>query len=1364
MQDRQRYHIIIDQLENVPAMREQLEQSSFTDIKIWKNFPLLISASLTDVQADWLKKHPFVLQMERNNATFLHEGVIHQYELSTASKADADSAIQKIVANYDEPVSTFPEMPSSLFIKLDDTQREEFLQIATGIPEIIGMTVNENPIKEYSRVLDLQRYNWGIERVTHRSTNLYETISLTRTGRGVRAYIVDTGVLFKHEELKGRVVRGYDAFRNVGDPQYSEPSLEVKIEESQTITDDHGTHVASILAGSTVGIAPSATIVSVRAFSNFEESTTEQLINAVDWIISDYQTNPGPAVINMSLSILDSNQANVTIADTIIAAIIDAGLTVVVSAGNNSSDTFFTSPANAGAKRELVETSGKYYLNTVIDPNIKPIVVGATVSPHLTVDGNDAIWNQSNWGDLVDLFAPGSEIYGASLGVTTTGVNPNAVAVYGVKSGTSCSAPLVAGIAALHLEDEPTLTHQQVRTKLLAQATKNPFSYNQVVHDRSDAPRYTQVGQEIIEVHIENSKVFSPNRLAYAWHTLTHIEWPTQQYDYSVDENSRLEFSLSARSTDRYSDVELVDFSVTPAINAPTDYTTTQFMISYLTREYDYSVGNLQILKDSINFRINSPLVTQDITGRFVLSATDSRTTSYRGFTINTKNIPTPPHDLIAVESDITQLVHKGDRFDNVIASYNKNVTFRAIQDDNLPITYTITPTIRSLPPGVKLVNDPTTNTAYLQGTVSRVPYSMVPIVYEFIIRATSISPNGTPMICERLFSLTAEYLNEPHYFDPNWFSGLYEPEPDLHYLGAASLGNSYFKQIEVVNPDLDTLIYKIDFVPDLDPNLGFNGILPTGLGITQNGEIAGIIDPSAAIGSYYFRIIVSDESPSGNSIFADFFIQVAIGDDDVLQDSDQIVWITPAGNIGTIWETFASHVGVEARNPEGSPVSYSLSPNGGDLPEGFYVDPTYGYIIGLAPLVQIDTEYTFMIRARVGSRFVDREFSIIIKNQYTSASVMIFRANITGQDRLDISDWTVFNKILTNDILFRPTDVNFGAAREPSMYILSGTLLAEPSTIMQYLKDYHKRMYLQFGNLSWSPAYDPNGNYVYDVVYMNVVDPMDKAGGFAKTLIDGSSPPAYQSVEEDLTVHQENPYDSTLWNEQTKMSRYYPNSLKNVREDLVNTLPGHLGLGLDSQEGLPMWMRSKVDQTRNTIKGFTPAVIIAYVKPGNGQVAANTLLLKGFNQQFTGRQFILDRYFIANLITKESVTFDDPTRLQKTDQYGYYTVDKLDNNGNPILDVDGDPLFTRYFSFTTDQAIDLPNQTHATTFDDPSRLDPSDQYGFTPQQIIDLEDQPQPTRFDMKTFEIGKYYKFEDDAPILADRYANPDKFKPYG
>lgn len=1283
---RQRYHIIVNALENVQALRDQLEQSSLVDIKSWANFPLLLNVSLTDVQAEWAMIHPFVRQIEPVSGIYLHEETTKQYEIQLATPADAEPVRLEILRNFDIEVIAYHRLASSLFVSLTDEQyRQLFALIPTtsAFAAITNIFENVKPIPDSSRVLNLQRYNWGVERITHRTNSFYETVRLTRTGKNVRVFVIDTGVQSNHDELRGRVssAHRFDAFRDPSDPLYGEPSLEVKTEDYQVITDDHGTHVASLVAGSTVGVATEAEIISVRAFSNFEVSTTEHLLDAVDWVCTKHAVLGGPSIVNMSLAIDDRNMGSQTLGSMITGALIQAGLTVVVSAGNGDTDAYFESPANAGVKRELVETNGKFALVNQIDPLVKPITVGASVFPHSTAGVKDRIWNQSNWGDVVDLFAPGAEIYGASLQVDANSVQLSRTGSYTLKSGTSMAAPIVAGICALHLEDNASLTHADLREKLVNQATINPFDEAEVQHVRIDAPRFSTTGATVSIADLENKVVRSPNRLAYVWFTNTRIVWPEQPYEFSVDEGNQILFEINASSTDYYGDVERVDFSYT-GIDVPSAYTGLGFATFYKTLQYVKNSGNITVNADVANFRINAPVIPADTAGMYAILADDGRVSSARRFVINTLNVPQAPVWISPPAGELTVTpAHKGD-------DYNVDrFVFKATQSDGLPVSYSFTPS-RSLPPGLQFVNDTDNSRAYLRGRIGNIPYATEPKVYEFLVRATA--SNGK--IAERLFTLTCEYVNELHFFTPSWLSSMYDYDlayPGVKNFGAAGAGNSYFRHVEVTNKDADPLTYRIDYVPLVAEAPGiYNGSLPTGLGINSDGEIQGIIDPSVPLGLYFFRIIVEDLDH--NQIFQDFVLTVN-SSEDALSDSNQIIWITPAGNIGHIYETFASHLYVEARNPEGHPVRYTLSPMGGTLPDGMEVEPDTGLILGIAPFVTNNIDYTFVVRATVGARFVDREFSLRILSQYAGASVLNFKANMMGPDRLDIKDWTAANKILPLDQIFRPTDQYFGTPQVPFMYVLSGTSVIQPTEVMNYLKDYHKRMFLLFGKLDWAPAYDPSGFYAYDVIYMGVTDPHKKAGGFNSDL-----------SEQDLRKHQDNPYDPTLWNEQSHLSRYYPNSIENVRDDLISTVNNRQGLALVGEEGLPLWMRSKKVKTRKEIVGFKPAIIVAYVKPGKGQELTNKLLQAGYNKEFVGREFILDRYFISNVVTKTTTLFDV---------------------------VNGEPT---------------------TIFDDPT---------LPNYQGDDLSNLVQQTLFDVKTVETGKYYKFEDDAPILADRLQNPHR-----
>jgi len=1314
MQDRQRHHIIVDSKENVPTVLEQLKQSSLTDLKTWVAFPLLISASLTKAQVDWLKRHPMISFVEPNSAVYLHADP-KQYEIKPQPGADLQDIRASLFEQFDIELWQFDDLPDVLFTTLDeDSYTRLSMQIQQGnFPDILSLRESINPVREFTRVLNLDRYNWGIERISHRNTRLFERVSFTQTGENVNVFVLDNGVQSNHDELRGRVSpQRYDAFRDMSDPLYGEPSTSTSMDGSQITFDDHGTHVASIIAGSTVGVAPSATIYSVRVFSNDSEepTTINDILLAVEWTITMHTTIGGASIVNMSFGIQDAVIGNMYVSDLITQALINVGIITVVSAGNDATDAFFTKPAGAGAKREVRQEGQKYFLDTIIDPAIKPITVGASVSPRSTARNTDGVWSKSNWGDVVDIFAPGVNIFAASLQQVGDSIDLNRTSAYAVKSGTSMAAPHVAGICALHLSKDPTLTHQQMRELIIEQATKNPFNIAETRHTRVDPVRYRQVGSQVVPYVFENTTMYSPNRLAFAWFTLSRFNWTDQSYTLEVDEHQRLEAKISASSTNYYGDNELVDYEITQ-LDVPVEYPL-GFPLNFTSTEYVSTDGNIVENINVLNLRIDAPSVPETRIGSFEIQAYDGRVRGFRRLTIQTNNVPAPPvwQSPAAGELFATPK-HKGDVF------AQSTLEFVATQEDNLPITYTIIPLNGSLPLGLNLRQDQVGNKSYLSGTIVSLPYSQEPIKYEFLIRATA----GNGLIAERLFTLTCEYQNSIHYFNPDWLVGFYEIEPSILMMPPARIGNTYYQAIDVVNEDNDVLTYAIDFVPGIVEGPGvFNGRLPTGLGIFADGSIRGIVDPTVVLGLYYIRLTVTDVE--GNEIAQNFRITVEIGDDDVLQESDQIIWVTPPGSIGNIYETFPSHVLVEAINPEGTPVVYSVSPNGGPLPDGLTVQSTTGYIMGFAPFVSADTTYTFAIRATVGARYVDRTFSITILNQYESTNIRNVKGRITGYERQEFKDWLVDSPILTREVLFRPGDPNFGAVDQLELYVVSGLNTqafdesGNAATMVEILKDYHKRMYLTYGPLTYAPVYDPSGSYICDVIYFSLVDPQAKAGGFNA---DGS--------EHVLTLPQSHPYDPDLWDAQTGESRFYPNSLGNAREDLISTVDGRLGFGLAGEEGMPMWMRTTSNPRNTNLKprGYTPAIILAYVKPGKGLQVSNQLALRGLTKQFQGRELILDRYYVSNSLIAALTTFDD-------------NLTTFDVPGIPFTCVK--PVFCAWDPNTETQTCD-PQAGQITACD-------------VPESTTDA-----PTQFDVGTTELGKYYKFNDDVRILRDRgYPEPE------
>jgi serine protease AprX len=273
------------------------------------------------------------------------------------------------------------------------------------------------------------------------------------TGSGVNVAVLDTGIS-PVPDLAGRLVAGVD-LSGEGNP----------FKDSY----GHGTFVAGLIAssgvssnGAYVGEAPGAGLVSVKVAGASGQTDLATVIAGVAWTILNH-TQDNIRVLNMSLGYLPILSTVLDPLDQAVEKAWEAGITVVTSAGNSG-------PGNG----------------TILSPGDDPLVitVGALDDQATASSSDDAMTTFSSVGPTSpdgffkpDLVASGRSVVSLRVpGSTIDQANPSArvgTANF-VGSGTSFSAAIVSGAAALLLSNHPSDSPNTVKGTLLGTTTPGP--------------------------------------------------------------------------------------------------------------------------------------------------------------------------------------------------------------------------------------------------------------------------------------------------------------------------------------------------------------------------------------------------------------------------------------------------------------------------------------------------------------------------------------------------------------------------------------------------------------------------------------------------------------------------------------------------------------------------------------------------------------------------------------------------------------------------------------------------------------------------------------------------------------------------
>jgi serine protease AprX len=273
------------------------------------------------------------------------------------------------------------------------------------------------------------------------------------TGQGVTVAVLDTGI-DNLPDFSGRLIGGVDLTG-----------------EGSPLTDDygHGTFVAGLVAGDGAssggqysGEAPGADLVSIKVAGASGSTHLSTLISGLQWAV-DHASADRIKVLNISLGYQPFESTILNPLDQAVEATWNAGITVVTSAGNaGPSDGTILSPGDdplaitVGALDDLAQpTVSADEMNDFSSAG--PTAPDGWAKPDLVTSGRS----------VVSLAAPGSTIYNQ---------NPSARIGSGnfVGSGTSFSAAITSGAAALILSDNPGLTPNQVKARLLGTASQGP--------------------------------------------------------------------------------------------------------------------------------------------------------------------------------------------------------------------------------------------------------------------------------------------------------------------------------------------------------------------------------------------------------------------------------------------------------------------------------------------------------------------------------------------------------------------------------------------------------------------------------------------------------------------------------------------------------------------------------------------------------------------------------------------------------------------------------------------------------------------------------------------------------------------------
>ncbi len=259
------------------------------------------------------------------------------------------------------------------------------------------------------------------------------------TGKGIGVCILDTGI-FQHVDFDRRI-KAFADFVGYKSRPYDE--------------NGHGTHVAGILAGSGKGckgryrgVAPECDLIAEKVLDQYGNGRKEVILQAFRWLLQNYE-RLGVRVVNISVGTTYSTKKDHRALIEGVESLWDAGLVVVVAAGNQGPlPGSVTAP---GSSRKVITVGSSDMLTNYKDASGRGPTGECICKP--------------------DIVAPGYQIMACAPSF-------NGKPAYVKKSGTSMSTPYVSGTIAQMLQKDPMITNVEIKMLVRECAVDLGYEHN----------------------------------------------------------------------------------------------------------------------------------------------------------------------------------------------------------------------------------------------------------------------------------------------------------------------------------------------------------------------------------------------------------------------------------------------------------------------------------------------------------------------------------------------------------------------------------------------------------------------------------------------------------------------------------------------------------------------------------------------------------------------------------------------------------------------------------------------------------------------------------------------------------------------